>query len=328
MNAIRSLLALAVISLALATPSVGAQNIKTLRVATLQGAQQPSYKGLVRMSELVAQRSKGALKITIYGDGQLGTEQESIEGVQLGSIDMFMGSAGSVGRFLPRMEAFAHPYIFRDNAHLLAVVRGPIGEELSNELRTKAGIRILDQGWIFGQRHVTTKQTEVKKPADMGKLKIRVQPNGIYLDTIKAMGGNPTPMDFKEVYMAMQTGVIDGQENPLNVIATRAFFEVQGYLILTGHITQNQVLLISEKTYQNLTPAEQLLLVTAAREAGDFQNQVLVDDEKVQLELVRSKGMKVITPDTAAFRAATADVYKKFEKTWGPGFYQRVRDTQ
>jgi len=328
MNIIRIMLTLVLAASALTAPGVDAQTPRTLRVATLQGAAQPSYKGLVKMADLVAQRSNGTLKIAIFGDGQLGTEQESIEGVQIGTIDMFMGSAGSVGRFLPRLEAFAHPYIWRDDAHMLAVVRGPIGNELSEELRQKAGIRILDQGWIFGQRHLTTKQTEVNKPADMAKLKIRVQPSGVYLDTIKAMGGNPTPMDFKEVYMSLQTGVIDGQENPLNVIATRAFYEVQGYLVLTGHITQNQVVLISDKTFQGLTPAQQQILLAAAREAGDFQNQLLLDDEKGQLELVKSKGMKVVQPDKAAFRAATADVYKKFEKAWGAGFYERVRDAK
>ena len=301
---------------------------RTLRIATLQGAAQPSHKGLVRMAELVQQRSNGALKIQVFADGQLGTEQESIEGVQLGTVDMFMGSAGSVGRFLPRLEAFAHPYVWRDTGHLLKVARGPIGEELSNELQKKAGIRILDQGWIFGQRYLTTKQTEVRKPADMAKLKIRVQPTGIYLDTIRAMGGNPTPMDFKEVYTSMQTGVIDGQENPLNVIATRAFYEVQGYLILTGHITQNQAVLISDKTYQSLSAEQRKILVDAAREAGDYQNKVLADDEKGQLDLVKSKGMKVIEPDVKAFRAATADVYKKYESAWGKGFFERIRDTK
>jgi TRAP-type C4-dicarboxylate transport system substrate-binding protein len=162
----------------------------------------------------------------------------------------------------------------------------------------------------------------------MARLKIRVQPTGIYLDTIKAMGGNPTPMDFKEVYTSLQTGVIDGQENPLNVIATRAFYEVQGYLMLTGHITQNQAVLISEKTFQSLTPDQRNILVTAAREAGDYQNDVLEKEEKSQLELVKSKGMKVITPDVAAFRAATANVYKKYESTWGKGFFERIRDAR
>jgi len=155
-----------------------------------------------------------------------------------------------------------------------------------------------------------------------------VQPTGIYLDTIRAMGGNPTPMDFKEVYTSMQTGVIDGQENPLNVIATRAFYEVQGVLSLTGHITQNQVVLISDKTFQALTPDQQALLVAAAREAGDYQNKVLADDEKAQLDLVRSKGMKVVQPDVAAFRAATADVYKKYEAAWGKGFFESIRDAK
>jgi TRAP-type transport system periplasmic protein len=326
MNPIRlAALAAAAFCLGVTLP---AQAQRTLRVATLQGAAQPSHKGLLRMAELVQQRTNGALRIQVFGDGQLGTEQESIEGVQLGTIDMFMGSAGSVGRFLPRLEAFAHPYLWRDNAHLLAVVRGPIGEELSNELRQKAGIRILDQGWIFGERHLTTKNTEVRKPADMARLKVRVQPTGVYLDTIRAMGGNPTPMDFKEVYTSLQTGVIDGQENPLNVIASRAFWEVQGVLSLTRHITQNQVVLISEKTFQALTPDQQKILVAAAREAGDYQNKVLADDEKSQLDLVRSKGMKVIEPDFAAFRAATADVYKKFEGAWGKGFFERVRDAK
>jgi tripartite ATP-independent transporter DctP family solute receptor len=326
MKIVRIVIAIALAAIAVQTPAASAQ--KTLRVATLQGAAQPSTKGLVRMAELVQQRTNGAVKIQVFGDGQLGTEQEMIEGVQIGTIDMFMGSAGAVGRFLPRLEAFAHPYVWRDNAHLLAVVRGPIGEELSAELTKKAGIRMLDQGWIFGQRHLTTKQTEVQKPADMARLKIRVQPTGIYLDTIKAMGGNPTPMDFKEVYTSMQTGVIDGQENPLNVIATRAFYEVQGYLMLTGHITQNQAVLISEKTYQALTPEQRAIVTAAAREAGDYQNQLLVDDEKGQLDLVRSKGMKVVTPDVAAFRAATANVYKKYEEAWGKGFFERIRDAK
>ena len=305
-----------------------AQQARTLRIATLQGAAQPSYKGLVRLAEIVQQKSNGALRVQVFGDGQLGTEQESIEGVQLGTIDMFMGSAGSVGRFLPRLEAFAHPFLWRDQDHLMAVARGPVADELSAELQSKAAIRILDLGWIFGQRHVTTKQTEVKKPADMARLKIRVQPTGIYLDTIRAMGANPTPMDFKEVYTSMQTGVIDGQENPLNVIATRAFYEVQGYLILTGHILQNQAVLISDRTFQSLSPENRKILVDATREAGSYQNKVLSDDERSQLELVKSKGMKVVEPDVAAFRAATADVYRKYEKTWGPGFFERLRDAK
>lgn len=301
---------------------------RTLRVATLQGAAQPSHKGLVRLAELVAQRSGGSLKVEVFGDGQLGTEQESLEGVQLGTIDMFMGSTGAVGRFLPKLEAFAHPYVWRDTEHLMAAVRGPIGEELSEELRAGTGIRILDMGWIFGRRHLTTRETAVNAPADMARLKIRVQPTGIYLETIRAMGGNPTPMDFKEVYTSLQTGVLDGQENPINVIATRAFYEVQDYIVLTGHITQNQAVVIGDTVYQSLSPEQQQLLTAATREAGDYQNELLTQDEEAQFALVREKGMKVVEPDVAAFRTATADVYKGFEGSWGQGFFERIRDAR
>jgi len=122
---------------------------QVLRLATLQGEGQPSYAGVIKLAELVNERSNGALKVEVFGDGQLGTEQGSIEGVQFGTIDMFMGSTGSIGRFLPKLEAFAHPYVWRDLDHMLTVVRGEIGDELTQELVTSTGIRILDMGWLL-----------------------------------------------------------------------------------------------------------------------------------------------------------------------------------
>jgi tripartite ATP-independent transporter DctP family solute receptor len=303
----------------------GAQAEQVLRFATLQGAGQPSYDGAVRLAELVAKRSNGELKVELFADGQLGTEQESLEGVQFGTIDMFMGSTGAVGRFLPKLEAFAHPYVWRDLDHMLAVVRGEIGEELTEELRAQTGIRILDMGWLFGRRHLTTRETPVQGPADMADLKIRVQPTEIYLATIEAMGGNPTPMDFKEVYTSLQTGVIDGQENPINVIATRALYEVQDYLMLTGHITQNQTVVVNDQVFSALSPELQEVLLSATRDAGDFQNELLEQEEAEQLELIKSKGMQIVEPDVEAFRAATADVHEQFEDAWGEGFFERIR---
>jgi tripartite ATP-independent transporter DctP family solute receptor len=303
----------------------GAQAEQVQPFANLQGAGQPSYDRAVRLAELVAERSNGELEVELFADGQLGTEQESLEGVQFGTIDMFMGSTGSVGRFLPKLEAFAHPYVWRDLDHMLGVVRGEIGDELTEELVTSTGIRILDMGWLFGRRHLTTRETPVQGPADMADLKIRVQPTEIYLATIEAMGGNPTPMDFKEVYTSLQTGVIDGQENPINVIATRALYEVQDYLMLTGHITQNQTVVVNDQVFSALSPELQEVLLSATREAGDFQNELLEQEEAEQLELIKSKGMQIVDPDVEAFRAATADVHQQFEDAWGEGFFERIR---
>ena len=312
--------------LVLAAHKARAQRV--LRLATLQGGSQPSYAGAKRFAELVGDGSNGEIQIQVFPDGQLGTEQELLEGVKLGTIDLFMGSTGSVGRFLPKLEALAHPYLWRDTGHMLAAVRGPIGQELSEELVTAHGIRILDMGWVFGRRHLTTAKTPVKSPADMAGLKIRVQPTKIYLATITAMGGTPTPMDFKEVYTSLQTGVIDGQENPVNVLANRKLFEVQDYLMLTGHITQNQALVIGEQGYQSLPPEQQALLVQAARDAGDYQNQLLSQSEQTDLALLRTNGMEVVEPDIAPFQQATANIYRDFEKDWGAGFFERLKAAQ
>jgi tripartite ATP-independent transporter DctP family solute receptor len=299
---------------------------QVLRFATLQGEGQPSYAGAQKLAELVNERSNGALTVEVFGDGQLGTEQESVQGVQFGTIDMFMGSTGSVGRFLPKLEAFAHPYVWRDVDHMLGVVRGEIGDELTEELVASTGIRILDMGWVFGRRHLTTSETEVLTPADMAGLKVRVQPTEIYLATIEGMGGNPTPMDFKEVYTSLQTGVIDGQENPINVIATRALYEVQDYLMLTGHITQNQTVIVNDQVFQSLSPELQEVLVSATRDAGDYQNEQLEQKEAEQLELIKANGMKIVEPDVEAFRDATANVHEKFDAAWGEGFFERIKN--
>jgi tripartite ATP-independent transporter DctP family solute receptor len=185
---------------ALALAAAPAASAKTLKLGDAQPPDLIVQKGLAKFAELIKERSKGAVEVQIFPSSQLGTEQEMIEGVKLGTIDMFQGSTGSVGRFLPELEVFAHPYIWRDTDHMLKVVRGEIGQELSQKLLKQHGMRILDMGWVFGRRNLTTKNTAVKEPADMKGLKIRVQPTAMYLATIRAMGGTPTPIDFNELY--------------------------------------------------------------------------------------------------------------------------------
>jgi tripartite ATP-independent transporter DctP family solute receptor len=283
-------------------------------------------KGLQRFADLVAERTGGELKVEIFPASQLGTEQEILEGVQLGTIHMFEGSAGAAGRFLPALEAFAHPFLWRDLDHMLAVARGEIGQELSQRLIDEHGMRILDMGWLFGQRHLTTASTPVYTPEDMKGLKIRVQPTTIYLEMIKAMGANPTPIDWKEVYLSLQTGVVDGQENPVGVIYSAKLYEVQDYLMLTGHITQNQVVIINEPFFQSLAPEHQRVLQEAIIEAGDYQNALIEQGAAEDLEKLTAAGMTVVEPDIEAFRAATANIYKLFEDQWGAGLFERMGD--
>jgi len=302
---------------------------KVFKLGNVQATTLLVQKGLARFADLVKERTKGEIEVQVFPASQLGTEQEILEGVQLGTIHMFEGSTGAVGRFLPELEAFAGPYIWRDQDHLLKTVRGPIGEHLTQKLLKNYPMRVLDMGWVFGRRNLTTKNTPVRKPADMKGLKIRAQPVTIYLETIKGMGGNPTPIDWKEVYMSLQTGVADGQENPFNVIYTARLYEVQKYLMLTEHMLQNQTVLISEKVFQNLKPEQRRIIQQAAIDAGNYQNDLIATDEVESLEKLKKEGMTVIGPkeglDREAFRKSTRYVFDLFKDKWEKGFFERIQ---
>jgi tripartite ATP-independent transporter DctP family solute receptor len=305
---------------------VDGETATVLKLGNVQAPGMPVQIGLRKFAELVRERTKGEVEVQIYPAAQLGSEQEMLESVALGTLHMFEGSAGSVGRFLPQLDAFACPFLWRSKSSLVGVSRGPIGEQLSGELLKKRGMRVLDFGWVFGVRHLTTAKTPVRTPQDMKGLKIRVQPDAIYLAAVRAMGGNPTPIDANEMYNALQTGVVDGQENPISNIWNRKFQEVQKYLILTGHITQNQLIVIGEETYQKLTTAQRDVLVKAAREAGDFQNGIIGEIEQKDLASLKGAGMQVVEPDVEAFRKAAADACRApaIEKRLGPGFYDKL----
>ena len=302
---------------------------KVFKLGNVQATTLLVQKGLARFADLVKERTKGEIEVQVFPASQLGTEQEILEGVQLGTIHIFEGSTGAVGRFLPELEAFAGPYIWRDQDHLLKTVRGPLGEHLTQKLLKNYPMRILDMGWVFGKRNLTTKNTPVRKPSDMKGLKIRVQPVTIYLETIKGMGGNPTPIDWKEVYMALQTGVADGQENPFNVIYTAKLFEVQKYLMLTEHMLQNQSVVISEKVFQSLTPEQRRIIQQSVIDAGNYQNDLIAKDDVESLEKLKQAGMTVIGPkeglDREAFRKGTRYVFDLFKDKWEKGFFERIQ---
>lgn len=308
--------------------TAGAKTV--LKLGNVQAPGMPVQTGLKKFSELVAERTKGEVTVEIYPAAQLGSEQEILEGVSLGTIHMFEGSAGSLGRFLPKLDALSCPFLWKSEESMVKTVRGPIGEELTKELLKTRGMRMLDLGWIFGVRHLTTAKTPVHEPADAKGLKIRVQPDAIYLATVRAMGASPTPIAANEVYTALQTGVVDGQENPASNIWQRKLQEVQKFLIRTGHITQNQVIVINEATFQSLSPANQKILTEAAIEAGTYQNGVVDQTDKQDLENLKKAGMTIIDPDVAKFREAAKNVCRDpaLEKKWGVGFFDKLAKTQ
>lgn len=284
----------------------------------------PLNKAALRFAELVKEGTQGRVEVQVFPNSQLGGEKDIVEGVKVGSIDLFLVAAGILGRFEPSITIMDAPYVWRDFDHLKKAMRGPVGEEIAQKFLNNQGLRILDFCWYYGLRHLTANKP-IHTPADAQGLKIRTPPSPINIASAKVLGGIGTPMNPSELYMALKEGVVDAQENPLPTIFTMKTYEVQKYIILTGHIMQSEVLGISEKTFQKLRPEDQQVLINAAKEAGDYNTKLTMEAEEYYLNEFKKMGKEIIEPNLDAFRKNAEPVYKEFEATWGKGLYEKIQ---
>jgi TRAP-type C4-dicarboxylate transport system substrate-binding protein len=201
-------------------------------------------------------------------------------------------------------------------------------QEINERAAKTSGIRALDLGWWYGNRHLTTKTKQVLKVADMQGLKIRTVEGPINGAAIQALGAIVTPMPISELYTALMMGVVDGQENPPNTIYAHKYYEVQKYLSLTGHMTQHLVLCISETFFQGLSPELRALFIQAAQDAGDYQSDLQLKANDQAVQDLKAKGMVVATIDKAEFANKTKDVWRAFEPAFGKGLYEKIVDAQ
>jgi tripartite ATP-independent transporter DctP family solute receptor len=220
------------------------------------------------------------------------------------------------------------PYIWRGVDHLLAVMDGEIGQEMNQELVEKRGMRILGTTY-YGVRNVTTTDKEIQSVADMKDFKIRVPENEIFLAMARSWGAKPTPMNFNELYLALRQKVVDGQENPSPTIDSAKFYEVQKYLVLTGHIITPRLVVINEAFWQELSADDQQIVEDAVKEAIAYNNAEILQRETDLLAKFEEQGMTVITPDVEEFRKAVLDtVPAMFEEKWGKGLWEKIQAIQ
>lgn len=300
----------------------------TLKLAHAVEPLMPLHSGAEKLAEIVEKKSNGQLKINVFPSAQLGGEKDITEGVQLGSIDMGIISSGSVARFAPMQHISYAPYLFRDMDHFLKVYRGPIGKEMAEQLKKRTGIIGLDLGWYYGVRQLTTKDTAVKSPSDLKGLKIRTPNIPVMRDAIAAWGCSVTTMDPSELYTALQTGVVDGQENPPSSIYGWKLYEVQHYLMLTGHMMGNMAVLINGDIFKKLSAENQAILREAVIEAGNYQNDLTVKRDEENIKKLSSLGMNIVKLDVEPFRKLSAQIIPKYEKQWGEGLFERVQNTK
>lgn len=311
-----------------AKPAPPAAQAVTLKLGHAVEPAMPLHAGAEKLAELADKKSNGTVKIQVFPSAQLGSEQQLTEGAQMGSVDMTVVSSGGLSAFAPMQAITYAPYLFRDVDHFNKVYRGTVGDDMAKQLLDKTGIRALDMSWYYGVRHLTTKNTAVKTPADLKGLKIRTPNIAVMRDGIGAWGVSVTTMNPSELYTALQTGVVDGQENPPSSIAGWKLYEVQKYLVLTGHIMGNMVSLISDKTYQKLSPEQQKAVSEAAKEAGSFQSDLTIKMDKDNIEKLRQSGMTVVEPQVAEFAKLSASIIPQYEKQWGEGLFKRIQDTK
>ncbi len=295
----------------------GGEYKATMKLTSTQTKDHPYNVGAQKFADLIKERTKGRIQVTIYPDSQLGKgEREMLEGLQQGTIDIYVGSTGPVGNFSPSMNILDIPFLFRDFSHVDKVLDGPIGQQLLKDLE-KANLIGL-AFWENGFRHLTNSKVAVTKPEDGKGLKIRVMENKVHLLAWKTAGLNPTPMAWGEVYPALQQKVIDGQENPVAVFYASKLWEVQKHFSLTQHVYSPAPFIVSKKTWDKMPPADQEIFRKTAMEVAAFQRKVNRDAEEAKLKEMEGKGLAIVrTVDKAAWQKAMQPAFGEFSKDFG-----------
>ncbi len=258
-------------------------------------------------ANIVADKTGGEIEVQVFPAAQLGSERDMVEGLQLGSLEMTLTSTGPMGGFVPQVKLFNLPFLFKDRESCYRVLDGEIGTQISDRF-VKVGLRSL--GWFEnGFRNITNSKRPVNSPDDMKGVKIRVMEDDVFILTMKAMGASPLPMAFGELYTALEQKTVDAQENPLAVIHSSRFFEVQKYLAMTGHFYSPAVLLISEMTWKKLSPEHQKIVADAASKARDYERGLSLKADQELEAACKKEGMIITHPDKAPFAKAVASVY-------------------
>lgn len=308
----------------LGVPLLAAAQTRKLRVGHLFAVDHPVHLGLNKAAKALAASTRGRLQLEIFPSGQLGNAREMLSQVMEGSLDMTTEGAGALSQLHRPLSIFEAAFVARNFDHLLKMIASPHGQQQLLELTKSRGLVSNIDVWYYGVRHFTTGKVALRTPADAKGLKLRVPEIGIFLDMVRSIGATPTPMALAEVYLALQTGVVDGQENPLATINNQKFFEVQKYLNLTGHVIVPYFPTVAVRTWNDLSTADKSTFTAAMKEGGAENDRVTRGLESTLVEQFRKTGMQIVESDTASFRAAMQSIYPRYEAVWGSGVYAQM----
>ena len=301
----------------------------TLKLAVVTPPHHAYALGAKEFARLVKDGTGGEVIVKVYAGGQLGKgERELLEGLQLGTIQLAVTATGPVSNFSPSMGVVDLPFLFTSPDHVDKVLDGAVGRELLDDLESAhiKGLSFFENGF----RNFTNSRRRLRKPKDFIGLKFRTMENPVHLASVRQLGAQAVPMSWGEVYTSLQTGVIDGQENPIAIIHAYKLSEVQKYLSLTGHFYSPAPLSMSLKSFNQLKPEWQKLFLEAALEAAAFERKIIRDNEARQLKDLKAQGMVVDTVEKRPFIDAMAPVYDNFSMKYPDWkkILKKIRATQ
>jgi len=314
---------IAAAALAAGTRGAAAQQAIQLR---LSSPATPTDQRSVALMEVFAPAVKGFASFEPHWNATLFKQGTELEAIARGNLEMSITSAQELATLIPAWSIFTAGYLLRDADHQKKVFASPVIDELKKPVEDKLGVKLLSVMYL-GRRQLNLRtDKEIRRPEDLAGVKLRMPNSEAWLFLGTALGANPLPLAFTEIYTALQTGAIDGQDNPLPSNRDSKFYEVTKQIILTSHLVDQNYLAISKKVWDRFTPAQQAIVQKAADDSSELgrQRQLKLEDE---LEaFFREKGLKVYTPDVAAFRERVQKMYmqSKFAQDWPPGMVDKV----
>ncbi len=279
----------------------------------------PQGMGAKRFAELVNSKTAGRLQISTYGSGKLGSDPAMQSATQGGTIEMMVGPTSNLVGVVKDFAVFDLPYVVGSYKDADALLDGPLGAHLNAKLDAVGLVGLAY--WENGFRNVTNSKRPIAKMEDFAGLKIRVIQNPVFIDTFKAFGTNPVPMAFTELYGALESRAVDAQENPVGLIDSQKFYEVQKYLSLTGHVYSPFIVIASKKWFDGLSAADKAAVKAAAVEAGVYQRQQQREQAVKLVDGLKGKGMQIneLAPaELQRLRATAAPIVAKFSETISP----------
>ncbi len=307
----------------------------TIRFNTTASPTETQVAAMNKFAEVVGELSNGKIQVKVYHSGQLGDQKTGLLGVMKGSLEMSCDASplwfADLANF-PEIGVLEAAYVYRDIDHMYRVLKGPIGQKFFDDLASRSNLRVLDV-WYLGTRELDLRQKvgPVNNPSDLRGVKLRMPNAEQWLDVGRALGANPTPLGFGEVYLGLKTGTIDGQDNPIPTDYEEKFFEVTHYLVMTDHMIGYVTPVINEKLWKEMPEQYRYYINEAMKVARFYMNQQTLEKEVTLLGKAQQQyGIEVVIPNKQAFQDNARQYYSdpKFNKRWGAGAYSRIQQSE